>query len=30
MRSSVEGTVMVLERRHDLIRLAEGDNCATG
>ena len=30
MRSSVEGTVMVLERRHDLIRFAEGDNCATG
>ena len=30
MHSSVEGAVMVLERRHGLIRLAEGDNCATG
>ncbi len=30
MCSSVEGAVMVLEQRHDLIRLAEGDNCETG
>jgi len=30
MRSSVEGAVMVLEQRHGLIRLAEGDNCETG
>ena len=30
MRSSEEGAVMALERRHGLIRLAEGDNCDTG
>jgi hypothetical protein len=30
MCSSEESAVMALERRHDLIRLAEGDNCAAG
>ena len=30
MRSSDEGAVMVLERRHGLIRLREDDNCETG
>ena len=30
MHSSAEGAVMVLEQRHGLTRLAEGDNCETG
>lgn len=30
MRSSEKGTVMVLERRHDLIPLKSEDNCASG
>jgi hypothetical protein len=30
MRSSDEGTVMVLERRHGLIRPDDEDNCAAG
>jgi hypothetical protein len=30
MHSSEESVVMASERRHGLIRLAEGDNCATG
>lgn len=30
MHSSKEGAVIAPERRHGLIRLVEGDNCATG
>jgi len=30
MHSSDENAVMAVERRHDLIRLKEGDNCETG
>ncbi len=30
MHSSIENAVMAVERRHDLIRLKEGDNCETG
>ncbi|MCH7558957.1 MAG: hypothetical protein IIB56_16105 [Planctomycetes bacterium] len=30
MHSSNEGIVMMVERRHDLIQLAEGDNCEAG
>lgn len=30
MHSSEESAVMAPERRHGLIRLTEGDNCATG
>ena len=30
MRSSEEGTVMVLERRHDIITLKNKDNFASG